>query len=82
MHTKEVIITKLQQILADRGLTQTDLFSLCREKIGKDRISRIVTGKLLSYQIPTGLIIADALGVSIDDIIEKEHIRQSLNKEE
>ena len=66
-------VTNIQAILNQRGLTQTDLYQLIKEngnQIGKDRISRIVSGKLTNYHTNTAKILANALGVSVDEIIE------------
>lgn len=69
----EMEVTKLQKILYERELTQTDLYELIKEsgkEIGKDRINRIVNGKLTNFHTNTAKAIANALGVSIDDIID------------
>ena len=70
-------VTKLQAILHSRDLTQTDLYQLIKESnqesgkvIGKDRINRIVNGKLTNFHTDTAKLIANALGVKIDDIVE------------
>jgi DNA-binding Xre family transcriptional regulator len=67
-------MTKLAKLLEDRGWTQRDLqreiFELYNFKIGDDRISRMVNGKLLNYHLHTARMIADALQVTIDDIVE------------
>ena len=66
-------VTNIQAILNQRGLTQTDLYQLIKDngnQIGKDRISRIVSGKLTNYHTNTAKILANALGVSVDEIIE------------
>mgnify|MGYP003348356406 CR=1 FL=1 len=39
-------------------------------KIGDDRISKMVNGKLTNYHIRTAKLIADTLNVSLDDIVE------------
>lgn len=69
----EMQVTNIQAILNERGLTQTDLYQLIKDsgnQIGKDRISRIVGGKLTNYHTNTAKILANALGVSVDEIIE------------
>ncbi len=69
----EIEVTKIQKILIERGLTQTDLYQLIKEggnEIGKDRINRIVNGKLINFHTNTAKILANALGVKIDDVVE------------
>lgn len=69
----EIEVTKIQKILIERGLSQTDLYELILEngsEIGKDRINRIVNGKLLNYHTNTAKALAKALNVKIDDIVE------------
>jgi len=69
----EIEVTKINKILIERGLTQTDLYELIRSngnEIGKDRINRIVNGKLTNYHTNTAKILATALGVSLDDIVD------------
>ena len=67
-------MTKLAAILTERGMTQSDLqraivlkFDF---KIGDDRISKLYNGKVKNYQLRTAKIIAETLGVTIDDISE------------
>jgi DNA-binding Xre family transcriptional regulator len=67
-------MTKLANILNERGMTQRDLqraivlkFDF---KIGDDRISKLYNGKVKNYQLRTAKIIAETLGVKIDDISE------------
>jgi transcriptional regulator with XRE-family HTH domain len=84
-------ITKLQQILLDRGMTQADLMRAITEKtgfqVGRDRISRIVNGNLTNYTIETAVMIAESLTampnvrgrckkVRVDDIIELKEIQK------
>jgi len=69
----EIEVTKIQKILIERGLTQTDLYELIKSngnEIGKDRINRIVNGKLTNFHTNTAKILSNALGVKIDDIVE------------
>lgn len=69
----EIEVTKIQKILIERGLTQTDLYELIKSngnEIGKDRINRIVNGKLTNFHTNTAKILANALGVKIDDVVE------------
>ena len=69
----EIEVTKIQKILIERGLTQTDLYELIKDggnEIGKDRINRIVNGKLTNFHTNTAKILSNALGVKIDDVVE------------
>ena len=69
----EIEVTKINKILIERGLTQTDLYELIKSngnEIGKDRINRIVNGKLTNYHTNTAKVLANALGVSLDEIID------------
>lgn len=74
MSTKESKATKLQKILFERGLSQTDLYHLIQDEtgrvIGKDRISKLVNGHQKNLQVETAKAFAKALGVTLDDIIE------------
>jgi len=74
MSTKERKATKLQKILFERGLSQTDLYHLIQDEtgrvIGKDRISKLVNGHQKNLQVETAKAFAKALGVTLDDIIE------------
>lgn len=55
-------------------MSQEELRKMIYDKtgnmIGADRISRIVNGQQTNYTVQTGKLIADALSVKIDDIIE------------
>lgn len=67
-------MTKLAFILAERGMSQRDLQRAIQNlhglKIGDDRISKMVNGKLKNYHIQTAKIVAETLDVKVDDIIE------------
>lgn len=67
-------MTKLAKILIERSMTQRDLQRTVEEKygfkIGDDRISKMVNGKLTNYHIQTAKLIADSLQIKIDDIVE------------
>jgi DNA-binding Xre family transcriptional regulator len=75
--------TKLEQILLERGLSQGDLVRLIKEKsgfkIGRDRISKICTGRMRNYTLETATMIAEALDLRVDDINELREIKK-LNK--
>lgn len=66
--------TKLHAILIQREMSQEELRRIILEKsgktIGSDRISRIVNGTLVNYFTDTAKLIANALSVSIEDILE------------
>ena len=69
----EIEVTKINKILIERGLTQTDLYELIKSngnEIGKDRINRIVNGKLTNYHTNTAKVLANALGVTLDEIVD------------
>lgn len=73
MEKIEIEVTKIKAILINRGLSQTDLYNLIKEggnEIGKDRINRIVNGNLTNYHTNTAKILANALGVKVDDILD------------
>ena len=78
--------TKLEAILMQRHLSQGDLIRMIKNNtghyIGRDRISRITTGKSIRYNLETAIMIANALGVQIEDIIELkvEDIKQIKEK--
>jgi|688.fasta_scaffold23799_2 DNA-binding Xre family transcriptional regulator len=73
--------TKIELILSQRNLSQTDLQRLIQDKsgfkIGRDRISKIVTGKIKNYTLETAKMISEALNVKIDDIVELENIKKN-----
>jgi DNA-binding Xre family transcriptional regulator len=67
-------MTKLHKILIQRGMTQRELRQVVVDKTGVDiqlyRISKIVTGQLTNYFTDTAKAIANALDVSIEEILE------------
>jgi DNA-binding Xre family transcriptional regulator len=67
-------MTKLHKILIQRGMTQRELRQVVVDKTGVDiqlyRISKIVTGQLTNYFTDTAKAIANALTVSIEEILE------------
>jgi DNA-binding Xre family transcriptional regulator len=67
-------MTKLHKILIQRGMTQRELRQVVVDKTGVDiqlyRISKIVTGQLTNYFTDTAKAIANALNVSIEEILE------------
>lgn len=68
--------TKLEAILIDRGLTQTDLYNLIEKAkfkpIGKDRLNRIVSGVHTNYNMNTLTILTTVLNATPNDIVEYE----------
>jgi len=68
--------TKLESVLINRGLTQTDLFNLIVDKgykpLGKDRLNRIVSGVHTNYNMNTLSILVDVLNITPNDIVEYE----------
>jgi hypothetical protein len=74
--TKEKPKSKLHALLIRREMTQEELrriiFEQSGENIGSDRISRIVNGQLTNYFTKTARLIATALSVNIEDILEDE----------
>lgn len=73
--------TKLEAILREKKITQGDLRRMIRDKsgflIGRDRISKICTGRMKKYNIETAVMIAEALEVNVQDIIELQGVKKS-----
>lgn len=67
-------LTKLAKLLVLRGMTQQELYDLVKERTGQEiqlyRISNMVTGKLKNYKVSTARLMAQALQVPTDAIIE------------
>tara|TARA_R110000850_G_scaffold74863_3_gene163585 strand:+ start:1377 stop:1658 length:282 start_codon:yes stop_codon:yes gene_type:complete len=83
---KEKTRTKLYNILRKRGISQTGLHNLikdrCKTHLGNDTICRIVNGKKTNYEIHTLLKICLALNCTPNDIIEKaDFIEQKIKPE-
>lgn len=72
--------TKLELILQERGLSQGDLMRLIIDKsgfkIGRDRISKICTGRLKNYTLETAVMISEALDIPVDEIVELKDIKK------
>ena len=66
--------TKLQQILEKKEMTQSDLIRIIKENTGiefdKGNLSRIVNGHKTNFTIETGRMIAEALEVTFDEILD------------
>jgi transcriptional regulator with XRE-family HTH domain len=73
-------MTKLELLLQQRGMSQGDLMRLIRDKsgfkIGRDRISKICTGRLKNYTLETAVMISEALEIPVDEIVELKEIRK------
>lgn len=68
-------VTKLYKILADRGLSQKELYELIIKENDGNKVSmyilnEIINGKRKNYHINTAILIANALDVPIDDIVD------------
>lgn len=74
-------MTKISKILKERKIRQKDFINIIEEKTGvkfsRDRISRICTGKIKNYTIDTAEILSTALGVSIDEIVDKKRDKKN-----
>lgn len=74
-------MTKLQQILNERNLLQGDLIRMIYKKsgfkMGRERISRICSGNLTNFHIESAVMIAEALDVEVDKIIELKNVRKT-----
>jgi DNA-binding Xre family transcriptional regulator len=72
--------TKLELLLQERGMSQGDLMRLIRDKsgfkIGRDRISKICTGRLKNYTLETAVMISEALEIPVDEIVELKEVRK------
>jgi DNA-binding Xre family transcriptional regulator len=66
--------TKLGKILQENEMEQLDLHKLIVYKTGKtiglDRISHIVSGKKKNYTIQTAKTICQALGITLNDLVD------------
>lgn len=73
-------MTKLQKILNDNDMSQSQLIELIRLKtgrvIGKDRISKICSGKLVNYSVATADLIAKSMGIPMDTFVETDKLNQ------
>jgi len=78
---ERIPLTKLDAILMERELSQGDLRRMIKRKsgfvIGRDRISKICTGKTKTYNLLTGVLIAEALDIKVDEIIELKNVRKT-----
>jgi transcriptional regulator with XRE-family HTH domain len=76
--------TKIEQLLRERNLSQGDLVRLIKAKsgfkIGRDRISKICTGRLTNYTVETAKMISEALDVPMESIVEYENVKKANGK--
>jgi hypothetical protein len=68
-------VTKLYNILAERGLSQKELYELIIKENDGNKVSmyilnEIINGKRKNYHINTAILISNALDVPIDDIVD------------
>ena len=81
---QEIHPTKLQRILIDKKIKQCDLIKIIKEntgfEFGKDKISRICSGKIKNVTIETAVMICEALNVKIDDIVEIKNVKKTNRK--
>ena len=72
--------TKLERILFERGISQGELIRMIKRntgfKIGRDRISKICTGRLTNFTIETAVMISEALNVPVGDIIDMSNVKK------
>ena len=75
-----VQMSKLEKILIERQISQIELVRIIQEKsgfkIGKDRISKICTGRLKNYTVETAKMISEALEVPMDEFVELQNIKK------
>lgn len=73
-------MTKLENILRERNLSQGDLMRLVKQRtgfrVGRDRISKICSGVLKNYHLETAVMISEALEVPIQDIVELSNVKK------
>lgn len=73
--------TKIERILRERNMSQGDLVRLIKAKsgfkIGRDRISKICTGRLTNYTVETARMISEALEVPMDEIVEIQNVKKN-----
>jgi DNA-binding Xre family transcriptional regulator len=73
-------LTNLERILREKNLSQADLRRLIQRKsgflIGRDRISKICTGRMIKYNIETAVMIAEALEINVGEIIELKNVKK------
>jgi hypothetical protein len=77
---KKIYMTKIQTILQLRNMSQGDLIRIILKKsgfkMGRDRISMICTGRLKNYTVETAVMLAEALDVPINSIVEIKNVKK------
>ena len=73
-------MTKLQEILDENNMTQSQLIELIQlktgKKFGKDRISLICSGKVVNYSLSTAMTISTAIGIPMDEFVETKELNK------
>lgn len=68
-------VTKLKQLLIDKGMKQSDLVKKLNEvatsPLPQYQISKICTGKLTNYSVHTLIKICRALEVTPNEVLDK-----------
>jgi transcriptional regulator with XRE-family HTH domain len=75
MQIIEKKVTKLYMILAERGMSQKELYELIIKENDGNKVSmyilnEMINGKRTNYHINTAILISNALDVPIDDIVD------------
>jgi DNA-binding Xre family transcriptional regulator len=74
------VATKLEKILIERNMSQGELIRKIQEnsgfRMGRDRISKICTGRLKNFTMETAVMIAEALEIKVDDIVELKNVKK------
>jgi DNA-binding Xre family transcriptional regulator len=69
-------VTKLKQLLIDRGMKQSDLVNKINDvalsPLPQYQISKICTGKLTNYSVHTLIKICRALDVTPSEVLDKQ----------
>jgi hypothetical protein len=68
-------VTKLYMILSERRMSQKDLYELIIKENNGNKVTMyilngIINGKRTNFHINTAILIANALDVPIDDIVD------------
>lgn len=75
---KYIPASKLEQVLIDKDLSQGELMRLIEQRfglrIGRDRISKMCTGRLINLSAKTLVIISTTLEVPVASIMETSRL--------